>query len=161
VSDRDAFGMGRRLTREEGMFVGGSSGLIAHLAVQVAREVDDPEALVVCMLPDTGERYLSKMYNEDWLRENQLLEPERLDARSMVAHKDMGAPALVTVPRDASVREALRLITEHDIAQLPVVEDGSCVGALAESTLMARVIDDPAVRQHSGGSSDKAVFLIR
>jgi cystathionine beta-synthase len=51
--------MARRLTREEGLFVGGSSGLITHLAARVAAEVDDPEALVVCILPDTGERYLS------------------------------------------------------------------------------------------------------
>src|SRR4029078_9353157 len=60
VSDRDAFAMARRLTREEGLFVGGSSGLITNVALQVAREVDDPNALVVTFLCDTGERYLSK-----------------------------------------------------------------------------------------------------
>jgi cystathionine beta-synthase len=70
VSDRDAFVMARRITREEAMFVGGSAGLNAHLAIAVAREVDDPDALVVCVLPDTGERYLSKLYNEEWLTEN-------------------------------------------------------------------------------------------
>src|SRR5690606_12500626 len=63
ISDRDAFQMGRRLTREEGLFVGGSSGLIVTLGVRVAREVDDADACIVCILPDTGERYLSKMYN--------------------------------------------------------------------------------------------------
>jgi cystathionine beta-synthase len=73
VGDGDAFTMARRLTREEGLFVGGSSGLITHLAARVAAEVDDPEALVVCILPDTGERYLSKLYNDEWLRENGLL----------------------------------------------------------------------------------------
>lgn len=72
VTDADAFAMARRLTREEGLFVGGSSGLNAHLAVQVARELDDPDALVVCILPDTGERYLSKLYDDDWLRQNGL-----------------------------------------------------------------------------------------
>ncbi|HKJ93359.1 MAG TPA: pyridoxal-phosphate dependent enzyme, partial [Longimicrobiales bacterium] len=74
VEDEDAFRMSGRLAREEGLFVGGSSGLITHLAVQVARELDDPDALVVCILPDTGERYLSKMYNPEWLRANGLLE---------------------------------------------------------------------------------------
>ncbi len=73
ITDRDAFTMARRLTREEGLFVGGSSGLITHLAVRVAVELDDPDALVVCILPDTGERYLSKLYNDEWLRENGVL----------------------------------------------------------------------------------------
>lgn len=70
VTDRDAFAMARRLTREEGLFVGGSAGLNTFVALQVAAELDDPDALVVCVLPDTGERYLSKFYNDDWLREN-------------------------------------------------------------------------------------------
>ncbi len=74
VADRDAFGMARRLTREEGLFVGGSAGLIVHLALKVARELDDPDALVVAILCDTGERYLSKLYNEEWLEENGLLD---------------------------------------------------------------------------------------
>ncbi len=159
ISDRDAFRMGRRLTREEGLFVGGSAGLIVHLAVEVAREVDDPDALIVCVLPDTGERYLSKMYSEEWLRENQLLEPERLDAAALMAHKD-GGPDLVVVERDATVREALRLITEHDIAQLPVVHDGACVGALTESTVMARVIEDPDLLEQPVSSVMDAPFPV-
>ena len=70
VSDLDSFRMARRITREEAMFVGGSSGLNAHLAIQIARELDDPDALVVTVMCDTGERYLSKLYNEEWLTEN-------------------------------------------------------------------------------------------
>ena len=70
VPDLDSFRMAHRVTREEGMFVGGSAGLNVHLAVEVAREIDDPDALVVVVLPDTGERYLSKLYNPAWLREN-------------------------------------------------------------------------------------------
>ncbi|HSJ09207.1 MAG TPA: pyridoxal-phosphate dependent enzyme, partial [Longimicrobiales bacterium] len=97
VSDRDAFHMGRRLTREEGLFVGGSAGLITSLAVHVAQQADDPDAFVVCILPDTGERYLSKMYNAEWMRENRLLEPERLSAADMLARKGGDAPELVTV----------------------------------------------------------------
>lgn len=145
VSDRDAFRMARRLTREEGLFVGGSAGLIVALAVQVALEVDDPNALVVCILPDTGERYLSKVYNEEWLRENRLLEPELVRARDMIARKETDAPALVSIEPDTPAREALSLITRYDISQLPVCRDGACIGALSESHLMARVIEDPTV----------------
>jgi cystathionine beta-synthase len=144
VSDRDAFHMGRRLTREEGLFVGGSAGLIVSLAVQVAREADDPNAFVVCVLPDTGERYLSKMYNEEWMVENRLLEPERLTAADMLARKDGEAPALVCVERTTRVRDALRLITEYDISQLPVCDADRCVGSIPESALMARIIEDQA-----------------
>ena len=145
ISDRDAFTYGRRLTREEGLFVGGSAGLIVKVAHDLAHEVDDAEALIVCILPDTGERYLSKMYNEEWLRENRLIEPERLTARDMVKRKDSHAPPLVTVTRDTPTREALALITRYDISQLPVCDNGECVGSIAESTLMGRIIENPAV----------------
>ena len=145
VSDRDAFRMARRLTREEGLFVGGSAGLVVTLAAQVARDVDDPDALVVCILPDTGERYLSKVYNEEWLRENRLLEPERLLAREMIERKEGDAPALVSVEPHATLRHALQLINTYNISQLPVCVDGRCVGSLAESAVMARVIEDPGV----------------
>ncbi len=145
LSDREAFHMARRLTREEGLFVGGSSGLITALAVRVAKHLDDPDTLVVCMLPDTGERYLSKVYNDEWLREHRLLEPERLTAGDMLARKDGPAPPLVFVTPDTPTREALALITEHDISQLPVCERERCVGSISEATLMARVIEDPAI----------------
>jgi cystathionine beta-synthase len=145
VSDREAFYMARRLTREEGLFVGGSSGLITIIAARIARQLDDPDAFMVCMLPDTGERYLSKVYNDEWLREHQLLEPERLTAGDMVERKDGPAPALVFVTPDTLTRAALALITQHDISQLPVCEDERCVGSLSEATLMARVIEDPSI----------------
>jgi cystathionine beta-synthase len=70
VDDRTSFHMARRITREEGLFVGGSTGLIVHIAAEIAREVDDPEARIVAILCDTGERYLSKVFNDEWLEEN-------------------------------------------------------------------------------------------
>jgi len=76
VSDGDAFHMTRRVVREEGLFVGGSTGLILCAALQVARQIDDPEACLVAILCDTGERYLSKLFNEDWLAQNGLLVTE-------------------------------------------------------------------------------------
>jgi cystathionine beta-synthase len=145
IPDATAFRMARRLTREEGLFVGGSAGLITHLAVDVARRLDDPDALVVAVLPDTGERYLSKLYNDEWMRENRLLEPERMTARTMIAAKEDDVPPLVSVDPDQPAREALHLITGHAISQLPVLQEGRCVGAVTEETLMARIIEDPAV----------------
>ncbi|HEX6135109.1 MAG TPA: cystathionine beta-synthase [Longimicrobiales bacterium] len=160
ITDRDAFQMGRRLTREEGLFVGGSAGLIVSLAVRIARAVDDPDACIVCIIPDTGERYLSKMYNEEWMRENRLLEPERLTAADMVARKDGAAPALITVERSTLVREALRLITEYDISQLPVCDGDACVGSVPEASLMARIIEDPRSLDQPVGAIMEPAFPV-
>ena len=146
VDDRTSFAMARRLTREEGLFVGGSSGLIVHIGAQIARELDDPEACVVCILCDTGERYLSKVYNDEWLRENRLIEPSRVSAESMVGSKEQGAPAgIVAVDPSTSLRKAFSLITGHNISQLPVIAEGDCVGHIAEATLMSRVLENPTL----------------
>ncbi len=146
VDDRSAFAMARRLTREEGLFVGGSSGLIAHVALEIAREIDDPDACIVLVLCDTGERYLSKLYNDEWLRENRLIDPERITAGAMVGEKeDHTLRELVAVEASTRVRDALTFVTGHNISQLPVLAEGDCVGHVSESTLMARVLEDPTV----------------
>ncbi len=148
VSDAAAFHMARRLVREEGLFVGGSAGLNVVVALDVAREVDDPDALVVAILPDTGERYLSKLFNDEWLRENQLLETERVTATGILKAKANGAPPLVTVASGGTVRQALNLMSTYNVSQLPVIESGDCVGAVSEALLMARAIGEPAVLEH-------------
>jgi len=81
VPDKDAMLSVRRLAKEEGLFCGGSTGVNLVSALEVARRVDDPQALVVTVLCDTGERYLSKVYNDEWLRENQILDTDRARAR--------------------------------------------------------------------------------
>ena len=143
VCDRDSFHMARRVTREEGMFVGGSTGLVVKVAVDVAQEADDPEACVVCILCDTGERYLSKVYNDEWMAENRMFRPSRVTAAYLLESKADAAP-LVSVGPGASVREALDLIEEHNVSQLPVLEEGQPVGSVTESALLGAVMEDPA-----------------
>ncbi len=143
VCDRDSFHMARRVTREEGMFVGGSTGLVVKVAVDVAQEEDDPEACVVCILCDTGERYLSKVYNDEWMAENRMFRPSRVTAAYLLESKADAAP-LVSVGPGASVREALDLIEEHNVSQLPVLEEGQPVGSVTESALLGAVMEDPA-----------------
>ncbi len=145
VSDRDSFAMARRLTREEGLFVGGSSGLIAKVALDVARRVDDPNAFIVTFLCDTGERYLSKLYNDEWMRENQLLEAEHVTLGDMLVRKDVGAPAIVSIAPSAGVRQALNLMLLHDVSQLPVMNDGECIGSVGEAALSQRGLETPAL----------------
>src|SRR5690606_39084125 len=127
VSDRDAFAMARRLTREEGLFVGGSSGLIAHVALGVARRINDPEACVVTLLCDTGERYLSTVYNDEWMPEYLLLDPAKFTLGQLLGAKGGAIPALVSTAPGASVRQALGLMALHDVSQLPVMDGANCV----------------------------------
>jgi len=141
VSDRDSFAMARRLTREEGLFVGGSSGLITHVALAVAKQVDDPKAFVVTLLCDTGERYLSKLYNDEWMRENQLLDGDRVTVGSVLSNKE-GELRLVSVTPGNTVRQALRLMALHDVSQLPVMDGSNCVGSVSDWSLSAKSLDN-------------------
>ncbi len=145
VSDKDAMQMARRLSKEEGLFVGGSTGVNVVAALDVARRSDDPTALVVTVLADTGERYLSKVYNEEWLRENQLIDDSRPTVARLVAAKTGDAPPLIHVAPEASVRQALNLMTTYNVSQLPVLEDNDGVGAVSEQALMARAIGQPKI----------------
>ncbi len=145
VTDKDAMLMARRLAKEEGLFVGGSTGVNVVSALEVARRLDDPEAFVVTVLADTGERYLSKVYNEEWLRENELVEDERPTVGRLVAAKNSDAPPLIHVAPEASVRQALNLMSTYNVSQLPVLDGGDGVGAVSEQALMARAIGQPKV----------------
>ena len=145
VPDREAMAMARRLAREEGMLVGGSAGLNVALALQIAREVDDPKACVVTILADTGERYLSKVFNDEWMQENQLLEAARVTVADLLARRVGDQPPLVSVAPAAQVRQALNLMSTWDVSQIPVLEDGESVGTVTEATLMTRALAQPAL----------------
>lgn len=145
VSDRISMTMTRRLAREEGILAGGSSGLNVAVALEVARELDDPSALVVTILSDTGERYLSKVFNDEWMQENQLLEIPRVTVEELLSRRTGKAPPLVSLAPAAAVRQALNLMSTWEVSQIPVVEDGKCVGGLVENTLMTRALAQPAL----------------
>jgi len=144
VSDADAFRTARRLTREEGIFIGGSGGLNVFCALEVARRLDDPKALVVTILCDTGERYLSKLYDDNWMRENQMLEAERVTAGALLARHPEELPPLVSVPPSGNVRQALNLLSTWGLSQLPVVDGDDCVGSVSDA-LITRVLEDAAL----------------
>ena len=145
LGDRESMAMARRLAREEGMLVGGSAGLNVALALQVAREVDDPDACVVTILCDTGERYLSKLFNDEWMQENQLLEVPRVTVAELLARRQGNHPALVSLTPAAQVRQALGLMSTWGVSQIPVLEDGRSIGTLTEGTLMTRALAQPAL----------------
>jgi cystathionine beta-synthase len=145
VPDRTAFTMARRLAREEGILVGGSAGLNVWLALEIARELDNSDALVVTILCDTGERYLSKLFNDEWMQENQMLEAPRISVEQLLQRRPSGAPSLVSVAPAAAVRQALNLMSTWGVSQIPVLENGESVGGLIEGTLMTRALTQPAL----------------
>jgi cystathionine beta-synthase len=143
VSDKDSMTMSRRLAREEGILGGGSSGLNLCVALDIARALDHSDACVVTILADTGERYLSKIFNDAWLQENQLLDIPRPTVGDLLKRRATTAPELVQVAPAAQVRQAINLMGTFGVSQLPVMEKGVCVGSLVEATLMTAALDDP------------------
>ncbi len=143
VTDKEAFMMARRLTREEGMFVGGSAGTALAGALKYADRMQENEVMVI-LLPDTGERYLSKLYNDDWMRENGFLMPDRITVRFVLQSKPRNVQQLVAVEPNATVRAALDLFKQHDVAQLPVIEKGRAIGTVVDNDLMSAVLENSA-----------------
>ena len=146
VTDKQSFVMARRLAREEGILVGGSSGMALHAALEVARD-RGPEDVIVVLFPDTGRNYLSKFLNDEWMRQNGFM--ARLGAvriREVLAEHAQGMPPLVTVESGRSVGEAIDIMQRYGISQVPVTDDGQgVIGTLQERTLLDRVYRDPSV----------------
>jgi len=147
VSDRDSFIAARRLVAREGLFAGGSSGTAIWAALQVARELDDPEALVVTLLPDGGRPYLSKVFNDHWMREHGYLAGGGRTAGDVLEAKGADG-ALLTVSSHDEVGRALVLMRQHAVSQVPVVsaEDESVfVGAVSERGLLWASAEHPGI----------------
>ena len=165
VSDRDAFAMARRLTREEGILAGGSCGtaLVAALDVvrDLAREDGGGQAVVVVILPDTGRNYLSKVYNDEWMRANGLLATTGATTRvaELLAdrHHAPGLPPVVVARTTERVGNAIATLQAFGISQLPVSEDVDgdavvgLVGSISEKGLLDRAFRDPSVVSRTVG----------
>lgn len=143
VTDGESFRMARRLVREEGMFVGGSCGsAVAGALAYVRDRALGPDAVVVVLLPDSGSRYLSKLFNDDWLRENGFAMGERVRGQvaDVLAHRGPGA--VVSVAPDTTLAAAIALMQAHGISQLPVVDaGGDVVGVVGERDVLAAMFD--------------------
>jgi cystathionine beta-synthase len=140
VSDAESFHLARALARREGILAGGSSGTNVAAALRYARRLTR-EHLVVTLVCDTGRNYLSKFFDDEWLAANNLLQADRPAHALADLLQQRGPRQLVTVSPSATVAEAIELMRQAGISQLPVLQDGRPVGSVQEVTL-ARVLHD-------------------
>jgi cystathionine beta-synthase len=147
ITDRDSFNTARRLGREEGIFCGGSTGTLAAAALKVA-EMASEEDVIIFIVCDTGERYLSKFLSDEWMKEKRLLGFERLTVGLLNEMKDTEKmPRLIYAGSDHKVTEALQLMNAHGLSQIPILDEGNCVGSLREGRLMAKLLNNPELLQ--------------
>jgi cystathionine beta-synthase len=146
VSDRDSFLAARRMAREEGLLVGGSSGSTIAGALQYAKKLG-PEARLLTILPDSGRSYLSKFLDDNWMLEHGFLERSAPapSVRELLRTKQGETPAFVTISAHQKVAEAIDVMERYSISQLPVVRDGDVasladvIGSLQDRALLDRV----------------------
>jgi cystathionine beta-synthase len=140
VSDKDSFLMARRACREEGLLVGGSSGTALVAAARIARELP-ADAIVVVLLPDNGRGYLSKIFNDEWMRANGFLGEQGLGATVGDVLRSKGELQLVTLAPSDPVKRGIELMREFQISQIPVVDAGEMVGSINEVSVMQLIYD--------------------
>ncbi|WP_111325974.1 cystathionine beta-synthase [Thermosporothrix hazakensis] len=156
IDDRTSFYWARRLAREEGILVGGSAGTALAAALTYARRLTKDDVLVV-LLPDTGRGYLSKQFNDTWMRENNLLvqaeseQPTMYDVLTYRRQHMGNMPLVVSVAPNDSIANAVELLRRYGISQTPVMEHGTMVGSLTEDRLLKRLASGEPLEETTVG----------
>ncbi|MDX2129868.1 MAG: pyridoxal-phosphate dependent enzyme [Chloroherpetonaceae bacterium] len=150
VSDLDAFNCGRKLSRMEGIFAGGSSGATLFAALQIAQSLPS-SAVVVAMITDSGERYISKMYNDQWMKENNFIQPFASGKSELTAYDILRAKKvadLIYVTPETPLFETFELMKHHEISQVPVISDGAPIGSISEKTILNILLRDESAKNN-------------
>ena len=142
VTDKDAALMTRQIVRQEGIWVGNSGGSAMAGLLQLKDQFKEGETVVV-IFHDHGTRYLGKIFNDDWMREKGYIDKKGLTAKDLVTTTN--ASGLITVDGKETVKNAMKLITDNNISQLPVTSDGRIVGSVSENLIFSRIIENPDV----------------
>lgn len=146
VTDKDAAIMARRLSREEGLFVGWSCGAAMHGALRWARKNLKKGNLMVVLLPDHGTRYLGKIYNDSWMKDHGYLEKREFATAQDILRNRNGSGELVTIAANTPVGDAIKILNQRGISQIPVTDNDEFVGSLTDSKLLHKLIEEPELR---------------
>ena len=142
ITDRESFEMSRQLSRVEGIFCGGSAGTIFAAAMKAAKDLDE-SAVMVFIVCDTGEHYLSKHHSDEWMKEKLMLEPQKITAGLIAETKHEGAPhELVSAAPTDTVSEVMEKMAAHGVTQIPILDGNLSVGSVRESRILTRLIED-------------------
>lgn len=146
VTDKDAAVMTRRLSKEEGLFVGWSCGSAVHGALEYAKENLKEGDKMVIILPDHGTRYLGKIYNDDWMRNHGFLEDKNFGTARDIISSRKGSYQLVVSQKTDRVKDTIHLMNSRSVSQIPVMEDGHVVGSITDSKLLSKIIENPELK---------------
>ncbi len=139
-NDKESFLMTRALSRQEGILTGGSGGTAVLAAIKYAEQIDRPANIVV-LLPDSSVRYLNKIFDDDWMRENGFLDPEEGlgTIRDLLGVKPT---PVISCQKADKIRDVVALMKSHGISQVPVLDGGQLAGIVTESALLDRIVSD-------------------
>ncbi len=157
VTDRDSFLTARRVTREEGILVGGSTGTAVWAALQIGASLG-PDDVIVTLIPDSGRGYLSKLYSDEWMADHGFLRALGATVGEVLAAKSDRLPSLVHVHPDETVRTAIAILEEYGVSQLPVVKAepplalAEVVGSVTDRSLLERGLHHPEILDQTVGS---------
>ena len=146
VTDKDAAVMTRRLAREEGLFVGWSCGSAVHGALEYAKENLKKGDVMVILLPDHGTRYLGKVYNDDWMRNHGFLEDKAFGTARDIVNLRTEGYQLVVVNKNDKIKDAIAIMNDKSVSQIPVMEEGQVIGSLTDNKLLLKIIENPALK---------------
>jgi cystathionine beta-synthase len=161
VTDKDGAIMARRLSREEGLFVGWSSGSAVHGALEYAREHLKKDDVMVILLPDHGTRYLNKVYNDLWMKDHGFLEERSFATARDIISKRSGTDKLYTVSKNNTIGQTISIMNQKGVDQVPVTDENEFVGSVTTANLVEKIIQDPSIKDKPVGDiMDKPMQVV-
>ena len=161
VTDKDSALMARKLGRLEGLFCGWSCGSAVHGAIEYCKDLGKDDVVVV-ILPDHGTRYLGKIYNDAWMSDNQFIDKGYMLTAGEILDRKESNGGIMSLSPSQTLSEAIAVMRDKFVSQLPVVEDGKVVGSLTENRVLFTILDDPSLKNSpvSSAMNDPFPFVL-